>query len=621
MAKNGKLQLDCIAGEEGVMYIRVSTPDQEDGTSLETQREKNLALADVYGVVIRPDRIISEVWSAADPDRPGLRIVWDLVARREVTHVFVYDTDRLARDPWHVAQFIRHCKQFGVTLHFADGTTVETILDEVIQYLRGFVGHQEREKIAERTMNGKIATAKANRMPNGCGRGLYGYDYDRHTHTRSINEAEAAVVREMFEWRLSGVSGREITRRLKRAGIRTKTGGEWDSRTVHNILRNQAFTGVQWWGKHRYEKVYEKDGGPKRRVTLKPQEEWIQLDGFSPMIIEPAIYEAVQAAMERSRRPIGHWDYVFTPFFFCGECGGPVCGATQKRRYPYYRCIGTLAGQVRPRVCSLKAIRADQLEPVAWDQIRAAVQDPSGIISDLRQASGDGGAGLDRRISRLEGQVTKGRLELATLVLQRTKKIIDQELLETLSAPVNNLLAQHKKDIELLIGQKNLNEHWDHLEEGIRVAFARYADGLDSLDSEGRQRLMRLLNVRLVAEPGRVMVTGVLDPSLFTTGQTLGCQRVLSRAPSWPFPCSPVPTTGSSCCSAIFTTIGEWLTPDGAGHTGRYGTSNAPPSCKPRTPKFFTNEAYSLSSSVLRKGPSLILTRPSRTTPGTLRPT
>ena len=201
MAKNGKLQLDYIAGEEGVMYIRVSTPDQEDGTSLETQREKNLALADVYSVVIRPDRIISEVWSAADPDRPGLRIVWDLVARPEVRHVFVYDTDRLARDPWHVAQFIRHCKDHGVTLHFADGTTVETILDEVIQYIRGFVGHQEREKIAERTMNGKLATAKANRMPNGCGRGLYGYDYDLNTHTRSINEGQAAVVRQMFDWR------------------------------------------------------------------------------------------------------------------------------------------------------------------------------------------------------------------------------------------------------------------------------------------------------------------------------------------------------------------------------------------------------------------------------------
>ena len=253
------------------------------------------------------------------------------------------------------------------------------------------------------------------------------------------------------------------------------------------------------------------------------------MDGFSPRIIEPAIYEAVQAAMERSRRPSGHWDYVFTPFFFCGECGGSVCGATQKGCYPYYRCIGTLGGEARPRVCSLRAMRADRLEPVVWDQICAAVKDPTGIISDLRQASGDGGAGLDRRISRLNGQVTKCRFELVTLVLQRTKKIIDQKLLETLSAPVNNLMAQHNKDIELLIAQKNLNEHWDHLEEGIRAAFMRYADGLDSLDSEGMQRLMRLLNVRLVAEPGKVMVTGVLDPSLFTTGRTLASQQRCSR--------------------------------------------------------------------------------------------
>ena len=55
----------------------------------------------------------------------------------------------------------------------------------------------------------------------------------------------------------------------------------------------------------------------------------------------------------------------------------------------------------------------------------------------------------------------------------------------------------------------------------IRSYFARYADAVASLDSEGMKELMRLLDVRLVASPGRVMVTGVLDPSLFTTGQTL----------------------------------------------------------------------------------------------------
>ena len=515
------LPVDNVAPVEyGIVYIRVSTPGQEDGTSLGFQRARNLALAAALGVVIPPENIITEVWSAGDPERPGLRTVMTKVANREIQHVFVHDTDRLARDPFYTVLFIRHCRDHGVTLHFSDGTTVDSVLDEALQYFKGLFGYQEREKIAERTMNGKVETAKANRMPNGCGRGLYGYDYDPLTKSRSINEAEAVVVRQMFEWRLSGVSNSEIARRLNRAGIPTKTGGKWDPRTVWNMLTNEAFTGVQWWGKRRCENV--RGGG--RRITIRPREEWIQIVGFSPKIIGPAVFEAVQAAMESNARRGAKWDYFLGPFFYCGGCSCTICGATQEFKgalYPYYRCNGTLRGLDEPRMCSLRSIRADKLEPVVWEHVRRAVETPTGIVSDLRQASGEGDGSLDRRISRLEGDIKKRRLELATLVMQRTKGIIDQDMLENLAAPVNNLLAQHEKDLDLLIEQKRINSGWDELEEQVRVAFLKYADGLDSLDSEGRQQLMRLLQVRIVATPGRVLVTGVLDPSLFTTGQTL----------------------------------------------------------------------------------------------------
>lgn len=178
MESNGKLKLQYLptdvpvagefgasdglfAGEFGATHERVSTPDQEDGTSLGFQREKNLANARAHGVTVKPEHRISEVWSAADPDRPGMRKLWDLVEREEIQHVFAYDPDRLYRDPWHGVRFVRHCKDHRVVLHFADGTTVESVLDEAIQYLRGFVGHQEREKIAARTMDGKISTAKS----------------------------------------------------------------------------------------------------------------------------------------------------------------------------------------------------------------------------------------------------------------------------------------------------------------------------------------------------------------------------------------------------------------------------------------------------------------------------
>ena len=286
-----------------------------------------MATAASVGVVIKPEHgSISEVWSAADPDRPGMQRLWKLVESGEVQHVFTYEPDRLYRDPWYGARFIRHCKDHGVTLHFADGTTVESVLDEVIQYLKGFVGHQEREKIAQRTMDGKVNTAKANRMPNGCGRGMYGYDYDAHTHRRSINQLEAGVVRQVFEWRLAGVSCCEIARRLNRLAIPSKQGGKWSAGTVRTMLRNQAYTGVEWWGKKRHGKVFGKGCSGKRKVTAKPRKEWIKLAGFSPMIIEPALFQAVQEAMDRNPRRGREWDYVFTNFSLVGNAVSQFLG-------------------------------------------------------------------------------------------------------------------------------------------------------------------------------------------------------------------------------------------------------------------------------------------------------
>ena len=190
--------------EFGVIYNRISTSGQEDGTSLETQLENNTHMAGLVGVPVAPEHIINEVWSGADPSRSGFTRVREFVSNGVVQHVFVNDTDRLARDPWHVIEFIRFCKDHGATLHFSDGTTVETVLDEALQYFKGLFGFQEREKIAARTMLGKVATARAGRMPNGTGRGPFGYDYDKVSKTRSINEAEASIVRLMFEWALGG---------------------------------------------------------------------------------------------------------------------------------------------------------------------------------------------------------------------------------------------------------------------------------------------------------------------------------------------------------------------------------------------------------------------------------
>ena len=69
MKKKRKLELVYQGpgggGEEeaGVIYRRVSTPGQEEGTSLQTQKENTLKLAHSLGIVVAEEHDILEVWT------------------------------------------------------------------------------------------------------------------------------------------------------------------------------------------------------------------------------------------------------------------------------------------------------------------------------------------------------------------------------------------------------------------------------------------------------------------------------------------------------------------------------------------------------------------------------
>ncbi len=403
-------------------------------------------MSEAAGVVVRPEHMIREVWSVAYANREGLRTLRGLIERGEIKHVFTYKPDRLYRDPLEGGIFMRFCRRHGVTLHFGDGTTADSVIDELIQYVIGFVGMRERDNTSGRSYDGNLKAARANRMPNGTGVGMYGYDVDPVTRKRRINEGEAEVVRLAFDLKLAGYSNSKIARTLNEMGIPSKKFGKWSAGTIGTMLRNEAYTGVQFWGKNRYELVFDDESGgegdgrkkKRRKVTPKPREEWIVIEGLSPMIIEPAVFRAVQEAMERSPRRGKHWDYIFTDYFSCGLCSSTVCGATQlegvhrNATYPYYRCRGTQAdvssANGRPKICSVASVRADLLEAVVREHILAVVREPKVIVEDLRRNSSDGVGELDRRIADLQGRVNKIRGELATLTMQRAKEFIDQEM-------------------------------------------------------------------------------------------------------------------------------------------------------------------------------------------------
>ena len=196
----------------------------------------------------------------------------------EYTDVFAYAPDRIARDPLDLLNFCRVCENAGVQIHFVVGPSGNDEYTQLIRFVTGFAGHQERAMIARRTIAGKWEVARGGRMPNGTGKGFYGYDYNPVKKERTVNEIEANVVRRMFRDVAAGKSAYRVAVELNEEGILTKTGCKWYSISVERILENTAYFGMNYYGRTKTYK--DKDG--RRKTVERPKEEWVQMWGYTP---------------------------------------------------------------------------------------------------------------------------------------------------------------------------------------------------------------------------------------------------------------------------------------------------------------------------------------------------
>ena len=320
--------------ENAAMYARVSTAQQEDGTSRSTQVEACVDLARSNQLEVDQAHVFEEQASGADRDRPLLNGMLKLAHAGQVQHVIVHSPDRFARDPLHLMMVTEDLAEHGVKLHFVQGPSGNTAEDKLVRYILGYVGQKEREFIAERTMRGKLSTARNNnQMPVGTGKGLYGYSYDAHAKRRSVVDLESAVVGKVFVWASQGVSCYQIAMRLNEQNIPTKGGSLWHPLTVKRMLTNSAYIGVDYYGKT---KSKRKSGGGRTLWTL-PKEEWVRIEGFTPPIIDESLFNTVQEALKNpsNRRGKSTTPYLITGFINCGDCGSPVVGAQLNHRYRY----------------------------------------------------------------------------------------------------------------------------------------------------------------------------------------------------------------------------------------------------------------------------------------------
>ena len=367
---------------EAIIHARVSTPGQaEDGLGLEAQLEACRKVAAEHGFDVADE--IVEQGSGAYLEREGLDRVRALVRSKQVDALITYDLDRLSRDEIGTVIVLSEAWEAGVTVYTRTGPVDSTREGNLISYVKAYAAALEKDKIRQRTMDGKRMAARAGVLPVGSGAGLYGYDYtprdraSRKPQARTVNQSESTVVKRMFGMAIAGLGINTIAVQLNREGVRGKTGAPWHPWTIKNLLRNPAYAGHTRYGAA----VTKLGPGGHVSKSRRDEAEVIMIEGFTPPIIDAATFERVQAHLDRPRRSgHPHEPYMLSGMLRCADCGTGFVGQKLRRRWRYYTCRGTSATATRPRICSAKSARMEALDERVWVAVSRSMRDPAFLV-------------------------------------------------------------------------------------------------------------------------------------------------------------------------------------------------------------------------------------------------
>ncbi len=516
---------------KAAIYARVSTEDQErEGTSLGSQVEACLNKAHELGYEVSGELIFKETYSGLVLDRPQLTRLRGKTRDNEIKAVVIYTPDRLCRNGEDILSLAKEFKLQGIKLLFVKEQREDTLNGKLIAFVLGWSSELEAAQIKERTMRGKKVHVDRGQLPQGTGRGLYGYKWDKATKKRIPIEFEARVMERVFTMVAEGMSRFNIARVLNQKGIPTKSGGMWYPLTISRMVNNPSYIGLTYFGKTR--------GSKKTSLQSQPEQNWKLLPDVTPSIISKELFERAQKALQRSKelRPgRALHQYLLTGYAVCGHCNSPLVGSCLRGDYRYYHCRGTYPTATRERICNAHYIRAGQLEEIVWQKVREVLEDPQVILAELHwqaeayQTTSGSELPIDREIATLRRKIRGYDAQEKRLIkLFRYEEISQDSILDELNQLKNDRQADGEKLANFCQAKEQLAK-LAKAEMKLNEFCQRVRQNLSQCTFADKRLALEALDIKVIATPEQVEVKGTIpigvtamssSDSLLTTEQT-----------------------------------------------------------------------------------------------------
>ena len=300
--------------EKVAAYCRVSTDSKDQLNSYRTQigyytnfiaQHPGWELADIYA----DEGITGTSLEKRDEFK---RMLQDCRAGK-IQRILVKSVSRFARNTLELIETTRELKDLGVVVVFEEqGIDTAQMLGEMQLTLLAMAAQEESTSISK---NMKWSIQK--RMDAGTYLGNtapYGYRLEKGQ--LKIEETEAAVVRRIFERRLSGMGQVAITQELNRQGIQPRDGKPWTVYRVRYILSNERYIGDSL-----FQKKYIADPLSHKSVRNHGERDQYYIHNTHEGIISRETFQKVQESFQSRTSPQKKKPHLFVHRIQCPQCG------------------------------------------------------------------------------------------------------------------------------------------------------------------------------------------------------------------------------------------------------------------------------------------------------------
>src|SRR5215813_5677781 len=237
-----------------VGYARVSTEEQENNYSLDAQRSR-------YEHLCKQNHwqslgFFPETGSGTSViNRPVLCNILQRIQQTGIDALWVKETDRLSR-PENLGDLslISQTLESTNTLLMVDSRVLDLREDNSVLMLdfEGVLAKHFRRQLLRNMNRGKVRKAELGRKAGGGD--VFGYRTTDKGQYVPVPE-EAKVVQLIYELAIKDFTFRQISRELRRRGIRTSRGRDnWSIAVLGDILRNDVYLGIYRFHKSKHGK-------------------------------------------------------------------------------------------------------------------------------------------------------------------------------------------------------------------------------------------------------------------------------------------------------------------------------------------------------------------------------